>query len=119
MLQNLNFKKHASISALTAILVACLSLCSGLAQPVSGPKKDFTYLFDNVTPGHLYQGLDLKIKGQRDFTKGRIAKDYYRPKVTAFFCVLEEDLNKSSRIPLKIRLGNLDYVNFLENKNNY
>jgi len=38
-------------------------------------------------------------------------------KTTAFFCVIEEKIEKRI-IPLRMRLGTLDYVNKLENKDN-
>lgn len=37
---------------------------------------------------------------------------------TSFFCRVEHRLSLSTNIPIKMRLGDLDYVNFLEGKNN-
>jgi len=37
----------------------------------------------------------------------------------AFFCRLEVQLESSLSIPFKIRLGSVDYVNYLEQKNPY
>lgn len=36
---------------------------------------------------------------------------------TAFFCVMENKLEKTSKIPLRMRLGSLYYANSLEGKN--
>ena len=34
-----------------------------------------------------------------------------------FFCMMEEKMFKTSKLPVRIRLGSLDYVNKLEGKN--
>ena len=34
-----------------------------------------------------------------------------------FFCMMEEKMFKSSKLPVRIRLGSIDYVNKLEGKN--
>lgn len=36
---------------------------------------------------------------------------------TAFFCKLELKMDKSSKLPVRMRLGTLEYVNALESKN--
>ncbi len=38
---------------------------------------------------------------------------------TAFFCKLEDRLGKSSKFPVKMRLGDINYTNTLEGKNMY
>ena len=44
-------------------------------------------------------------------------KHSYHPTLGAF-CVLENKINKKTGIPVKMRLGNVDYVDKLENKRN-
>lgn len=39
-----------------------------------------------------------------------------RPVHLPFFCRIENILEKETKIPLRFRIGNLDYVNALENK---
>ncbi len=34
-----------------------------------------------------------------------------------FFCRMEHNIEKSSKINLRLRIGDLNYVNYLENKN--
>lgn len=36
-----------------------------------------------------------------------------------FFCNIEHEVEKSSKVPLRIRLGSLDYVDILESKNHF
>lgn len=38
-------------------------------------------------------------------------------KTTAFFCVLENHIQSTSKIPIRMRLGSLDYTNSMEGKN--
>lgn len=39
-----------------------------------------------------------------------------RYKTTAFFCVMEEKLQKSSNVAVRFRVGSLNYVNTIEGK---
>lgn len=56
--------------------------------------------------------FDLSKKSSKHFLP---TKNYY--KELAVFCKLEYKIEKQSKIPLRMRLGSLDYVNRLEGKN--
>jgi len=38
---------------------------------------------------------------------------------TAFFCKLEHKFDKNSKVPMKFRLGDIDYTDAIEGKNRY
>lgn len=38
-------------------------------------------------------------------------------KTTAFFCLLEDKILRTSKVPIRMRLGSLDYTNSMEGKN--
>jgi len=45
--------------------------------------------------------------------------DYCPPRDEAFFCRLELKLEKKLRFPFKFRLGDVEYVDYLEGKRSY
>ena len=65
------------------------------------------------------------------FTFQETKKDYFNPlsnqqqmpaayayKDLAFFCKIEVQLEKAVKLPVKFRLGSVDYVDYLEGKRN-
>ncbi len=47
-----------------------------------------------------------------------LRKENYNMQTLPFFCQKERQFEKSTHIPLKFRLGSIDYCNMLEGKNN-
>lgn len=47
-----------------------------------------------------------------------LRKENYNMQTLPFFCQKEWQFEKSTHIPLKFRLGSIDYCNMLEGKNN-
>jgi hypothetical protein len=45
-----------------------------------------------------------------------ISSDYYK-KQLGFFCLKELQVEKALKVPLKFRLGGMEYCNYLEGKN--
>ena len=74
--------------------------------------KDNTIAFPKPTPTYNHQVLNLPLLS--------IATDYYT-KNFGFFCKQELKLEKCVKTPIHIRLGDIKYVNWLEQKgsNNY
>ena len=51
------------------------------------------------------------------FSKSAFDSNLPKYKTTAFFCVLENQIQNTSKIPIRMRLGSLDYTNSMEGKN--
>ena len=47
-----------------------------------------------------------------------LRKENFNTQTLPFFCQKEWQFEKSTHIPLKFRLGSIDYTNMLEGKNN-
>lgn len=56
-------------------------------------------------------------KPVQPFSINNISSDYYT-KNMGFMCKKELQLEKTTKIPLRFRLGSLNYVNYLEGKKN-
>jgi hypothetical protein len=76
-----------------------------------GPKPSF---IPNILQQHILQDMGLRT-GVKSL-KPAHGPSYRSPKTTAFFCRIETKCDKSSKLPLRMRLGTLDYVNTIEGK---
>jgi len=59
-----------------------------------------------------------KIKETKFPTKSALLLPSFTPKHYGYFCKLESKIETKSKVPLRFRLGSLDYVNYLEQKFN-
>lgn len=89
---------------------------STTSVPITKASSASTFSILELTKPQLL--VDLKLK---ESTFRLHSLSIYSPslKHTAFFCKMEDRLGKRSKLPLKMRLGDLDYVNTLEGKNNF
>lgn len=98
--------------AILCLVMACMSLCvcPVLAQATATKEAPIQALF---RPTLFYQ---QPIHPRFTSLDDNCHKQIPVPKTTAFFCRLEENIEKNSRIAFRFRLGSLNYVNMLENK---
>lgn len=93
--------------AATAILVCCM-INPGLSQfdsnQVRTPYPEMKQLFSLTTTSQL--------------TKINLEEYRFHPQQLPFFCRIEHKIEQKSNIPFRFRIGNLNYVNALENKIN-
>ena len=105
----------------------CLSLFILLASAVSihaqeqwlGKLPSFTKQF---APSHKLQfPFSVPISATQGPSTSYSLSGPYVPKAynyqeLAFFCKLEVKMEKSTKLPIKVRLGDVDYVDWLEGK---
>jgi len=68
----------------------------------------------------LLQSLNFQNKNNYNkelFSKSAFEESLPKQKTTAIFCVIENQILGTSKIPIRMRLGSLDYTNSLEGKN--
>lgn len=92
---------------------------SGQSQHEILPLEKWAYLSDEIYSSFLYFGGTLAGENSEQVFPNRaghspsifIPKDHL-----AFFCRIELHLEKATRMPIKFRLGSVDYVDRLEGK---
>ncbi|MFT4566806.1 MAG: hypothetical protein ACI9FN_001767 [Saprospiraceae bacterium] len=73
----------------------------------------------SLVQANLIEALNLNKEHNStfSFSKSAFRKNLPKYKTTAFFCVLEDKILNTSNVPIRMRLGSLDYTNSMEGKN--
>lgn len=98
-------------NSLIFILIGTLFSFNTIAQPSTNLDSLKSYRLNN---------LDYKLEFLAPLRDGNekstIKLSRFNSNTLPFFCKMEHQLQLKSRIPVKIRLGNVDYVNKMESK---
>ncbi len=100
----MNHRIKIIIIVLIQISVSGYSILSG-QQTVAGD-----------TIPHFRQVESLSFKPDFIFSKNQLIVPKYTHQTLPFFCKMEHIIESNSKIALRFRLGDLNYVNMLENK---
>ena len=88
-----------------------------LPQSIKGQhiSREITYIAEFFRP-RIYFETDKGNTDQKDAYRSKFIKSIYNPSNMPFFCRIEHNIEKSGNIPFRFRIGDLNYVNMLENK---
>ena len=88
------------------MIFAVISASAQQKQVKYTPSKGFTYSFLNTTYSKIYNNLPVS----------GLPGNFYSCNL-GFFCKEELKVEKAVKIPLKLRLGSVQYVDWMEGKN--
>lgn len=88
-----------------------------LPQSVTGQdiNNEMFYIPGFFKPRIYFNAKKVTI-AQKDTYTSKINEKIFNPASMPFFCRIEHKIEKSGNIPFRFRLGDLNYVNMLENK---
>ena len=120
---NNSLEIYTYLSHMRGFLVFFICCLSGVilhAQEMSSDSTDTQVKYPSLTElkyGNVLLALDLK-----DQQGMKVLQEYsevFCPQIThrAIFCRMEDQLLKSSKLPLKLRLGDVQYTDRMEGKN--
>lgn len=69
-----------------------------------------------LNPDKFNEPFYPEIKSLQSLSKKSIYLPTYKPRHYGAFCKIEDQIESTSKIPVRFRLGSLDYVNYLEQK---
>ena len=100
-----------SIHKCISLILMLFTVTIGLQAQYSIFSRRDSIIVEPTTLGQQYVMAQLGSKSDKmwKWTSGWT-------KTTAFFCVLEERFEKKAKLPVRFRLGSLNYVNQIEGK---
>ena len=102
----------------------CFGLATNAQQVFTAYNKGYfskkynnSSLFNSYTPFLFLPLNDILTPDRNQINNyGPYVPKVYNYKELAFFCKLEVKMEKNAKLPIKVRLGDVDYVDWLEGK---
>lgn len=106
--------KKCHLLIILFLFVGTIMGFSQIADTIPPQRHQYTSIL-SLTKSNIINNLSIKNKEEALYNTSIKLKS---PSMahTAFFCKIEDKIGKSSNLPLKMRLGDVDYVDAIEGK---